>query len=107
MVLYKILENKASWNEILKDARGFAGSKTSFLLDRRASFAKDSDKNIKTDTKKVLNQIFHYWNIIRSDYVMSMDLLPLTEFSKKNLEDCQKWRDENYERNTKKVNLPK
>ena len=28
---------------------------------------------------------------------MRMDLFPLTEFSKKNLEDCQKWRDENYE----------
>ncbi|VVB62796.1 Uncharacterised protein [uncultured archaeon] len=37
---------------------------------------------------------------------MRMDLLPLTEFSKKNLEDCQKWRDENYERNTKKMNRP-
>jgi hypothetical protein len=35
---------------------------------------------------------------------MRMDLFPLTELSKKNLEDCQKWRDENYERNTKKVN---
>ena len=35
---------------------------------------------------------------------MRMDLFPLTEFSKKNLEDCQKWRDENYERNTKRMN---
>ena len=34
---------------------------------------------------------------------MRMDLFPLTEFSKKNLEDCQKWRDENYERNTKRL----
>ena len=34
---------------------------------------------------------------------MRMDLFPLTEFSKKNLEDCQKWRDENYERNTKRM----
>jgi hypothetical protein len=27
-----------------------------------------------------------------------------TESSEKVLEECQKWRDENYERNTKKVN---
>ena len=37
---------------------------------------------------------------------MRIDLFPLSEFSKKNLEDCQKWRDENYERNTKKMNPP-
>jgi len=33
---------------------------------------------------------------------MSMDLLPFTEFSEKTLVACQKWRDENYERNTEK-----
>jgi hypothetical protein len=35
---------------------------------------------------------------------MSMDLLPFTEFSEKTLVACQKWRDENYERNTEKKN---
>jgi len=37
---------------------------------------------------------------------MSINQFQFTEFSKKVLEDCQKWRDENYERNTKKVNTP-
>ena len=35
---------------------------------------------------------------------MRMDQLPYTEFSDKTLENCQKWRDENYERNTKIMN---
>jgi hypothetical protein len=35
---------------------------------------------------------------------MRMDQLPFTEFTEKTLEDCQKWRDENYERNTKIMN---
>jgi hypothetical protein len=35
---------------------------------------------------------------------MRTDVFQFTEFSKKMLEDCQKWRDENYERNIKKMN---
>jgi hypothetical protein len=34
---------------------------------------------------------------------MSINQFQLTEFSLKTLEECQKWRDENYERNTKKA----
>jgi hypothetical protein len=37
---------------------------------------------------------------------MKMDVFPFTGFSDKMLADCQKWRDENYERNTKKMNRP-
>jgi hypothetical protein len=35
---------------------------------------------------------------------MIMDQFSFTKFSKKMLEECQKLRDENYERNTKKAN---
>lgn len=35
---------------------------------------------------------------------MRIDQLPYTEFSDKTLENCQKWRDENYERNMKRMN---
>ena len=36
--------------------------------------------------------------------LMSINQFQLTEFSIKVLEECQKWRDENYERNTQKMN---
>jgi hypothetical protein len=35
-----------------------------------------------------------------------MDPFPFTEYSRKTLAECKKWRDENYERNTKKVKSP-
>jgi hypothetical protein len=37
---------------------------------------------------------------------MSVNRFQLTKFSKKTLEECQKCRDENYERNTNKVKSP-
>jgi hypothetical protein len=38
---------------------------------------------------------------------MSINRFQLNEFSIKTLEESQKWRDENYERNTKKSESPK
>lgn len=40
----------------------------------------------------------------RDKVLMSMDQFPFSEFSKKTLEECQKWWDENYQRNTEKMN---
>jgi hypothetical protein len=35
---------------------------------------------------------------------MSKDPFPFSEFAKRTLEECQIWRDENYERNSQKMN---